>query len=453
MRIFRNRVEGGKALAAFIKPLVDQQTVIVGLARGGVETAKALADDLHLPMDVACPRKIGAPHHAELAIGAVSESGEAVWNEALLAELGVDGHWLKQAVQEQAAEAQRRVERFRAGLAPRDWRGKTVVLVDDGLATGATMRAALLGARREGAKRIIVAVPVSPPDTAERIRADADEFVCLETPLEFGAVGQFYEHFDQVSDDEVVALMNRATRDAPSKLLHHSIDSAEVQIPLTAGQPPGKATGSLLANLTLPDGARQCVLFVHGSGSSRHSPRNERVAQLLHQRGIATLLVDLLTEQEAAYDEQTRALRFDIDLLSSRVLESIRWLRHNPATAALAIGLYGASTGAAATLIAAAAIGSAIFAVVSRGGRPDLAGESLQSVRSPTLLIVGGDDYDVLMLNQQAYERLSCSKRLQIVPGATHLFEEPGALELAADAAIHWFEEHAPQPPSKHSSG
>jgi putative phosphoribosyl transferase len=440
MRIFRDRAEGGRALAALLQPLLDDHTIIVGLARGGVETAKALADRLHLPLDVACPRKIGAPHHAELAIGAVSESGEPVWNEALLAELGVDRQWLQQAVQEQAAEAKRRVERFRADLPLRNWQGRTVVLVDDGLATGATMRAALLGARREGATRIIVAVPVSPPDTAARIRAEADEFVCLETPLEFGAVGQFYEQFDQVSDDEVVTLMRNAKLGSPSRSFPPSLDSREVQIPLTTG----KTKGHLVANMTLPEGASQCVLFVHGSGSSRHSPRNERVAQLLHQRGIATLLVDLLTEQEAAYDEQTSALRFDIDLLASRVLESIRWLKSNPATGGLAIGLYGASTGAAAALIAAAAIGAAVFAVVSRGGRPDLAGESLRSVRSPSLLIVGGNDYDVLTLNQQAYEQLVCPKRLQVVPGATHLFEEPGTLELAAEAAIHWFEEHAP---------
>jgi putative phosphoribosyl transferase len=439
--MFQDRKAAGKALAEHLRqPLQGKPAVIVGLARGGVATARAVADVLKLPLDVVCPRKIGAPGHAELAVGAITESGQPVWNEELLRQLGLSPTSMAAAIQEQSDEAQRRLKRFRHGMPERQWKGKTVVLVDDGLATGATMRAALRAARAEGAAQIMVAVPVSPPETLARIAAECDAVICLSTPEFFEAVGQFYEQFDQVSDDEVLALLQQPRADSPDSS-RSPVSPMEISIPLQ--KEPAKDQ-RLLGNLTQPEGARQLVLFVHGSGSSRWSPRNEMVAAQLQRQGIATLLVDLLTEQEAQQDELTHALRFDIDLLTSRVLETIRWLKTQPATQQLAIGLYGASTGAAAALIAASALGTGVFAVVSRGGRPDLAGDSLLSVRSPTLLIVGGDDTDVLALNQQAFERLQCPKSLTVIPGATHLFEEPGTLERAAQAAVHWFGEYGP---------
>jgi putative phosphoribosyl transferase len=190
--------------------------------------------------------------------------------------------------------------------------------------------------------------------------------------------------------------------------------------------------------LALPEHTVGLVLFAHGSGSSRFSPRNNFVAQVLRQAGIGTLLMDLLTEKEDARYET----RFDIDLLTNRLLLATRWLQEQPSTKDLVIGYFGASTGAAAALKAAAAMGSDIGAVVSRGGRPDLAKESLAQVQSPTLLIVGGNDKVVLELNREAYARLTGEKELVIVPGATHLFEEPGALEEVARLATAWFKRY-----------
>jgi putative phosphoribosyl transferase len=191
------------------------------------------------------------------------------------------------------------------------------------------------------------------------------------------------------------------------------------------------------ALLELPAEARGIVLFAHGSGSSRHSPRNTFVARVLHEHGIGTLLLDLLTLAEDL-DYQTR---FDIDLLTHRLLVATRWVKiHTPPSRPLSIGYFGASTGAAAALQAAAAMGDDIHAVVSRGGRPDLAGEhDLSKVKAPTLLLVGSRDEDVLELNRAAYVRLPCSKELSIIPGATHLFEEAGALEQVAEQAAAWF--------------
>jgi dienelactone hydrolase len=202
------------------------------------------------------------------------------------------------------------------------------------------------------------------------------------------------------------------------------------------------ATVTLEGNLNLPDGARGIVLFAHGSGSSRHSPRNRYVAQLLNQARLATLLVDLLTAEEEAIDLRTAQLRFDIGLLATRLADVTDWLVQYPDTQALQIGYFGASTGAAAALVAAAERPSAVGAVVSRGGRPDLAGPYLPRIRAPTLLIVGGNDFQVIELNRAAFAQLYCEKELVIIPGATHLFEEPGALGKVAQLAREWFEQH-----------
>lgn len=198
----------------------------------------------------------------------------------------------------------------------------------------------------------------------------------------------------------------------------------------------------LQGNLMIPDEAKGVVLFAHGSGSSRFSPRNRLVAQTLNAGGLGTLLVDLLTSQEEMLDQQTRHLRFDIGLLAKRLVTITDWLRRQPQTRDLTIGYFGASTGAAAALIAAAERPDEAQAVVSRGGRPDLAGPALAQVNAPTLLIVGGNDKSVITLNLQALEALQGEKEIEIIPGATHLFEEPEALEKVAHLAQRWFENH-----------
>jgi putative phosphoribosyl transferase len=200
--------------------------------------------------------------------------------------------------------------------------------------------------------------------------------------------------------------------------------------------------GSLTGDLSVPDDARGTVLFAHGSGSSRKSPRNVQVAEALQGRGLATLLIDLLTPDEAYADEVDGRHRFDIPLLAERLELAIHQLEKEPSTSALPLGCFGASTGAAAALVAAARLPERIGAVVSRGGRPDLAGDSLADVTAPTLLIVGGRDDVVLELNREAQGRLGGPSHLEVVPNATHLFEEPGALEQVADLAADWFARH-----------
>src|SRR5205823_11682576 len=199
---------------------------------------------------------------------------------------------------------------------------------------------------------------------------------------------------------------------------------------------------SFEGNLSLPDYAIALVLFAHGSGSSRHSPRNQFVARVLNNSGLATLLFDLLTPEEEAIDARTAELRFNIKLLAERLVHATNWAKRQQQTRNLRIGYFGSSTGGAAALVAAAELAQQVGAIVSRGGRPDLAGEALPRVQAPTLLIVGGEDDVVIGLNQRALTQMHCEAKLEIVPGATHLFEEPGALDRVADLAADWFVHH-----------
>lgn len=214
-------------------------------------------------------------------------------------------------------------------------------------------------------------------------------------------------------------------------------EEREVWIPADGGQLAGR--------LTIPDSPLGVVLFAHGSGSSRHSARNRAVARALQEAGLATLVFDLLSEDEVREDERTQGLRFNIRLLAERVAAAIDWLQRLRETAHLHVGCYGSSTGAAAALVAAAARPAAVGAVVSRGGRPDLAGDALSRVQSPTLLLVGSKDEPVLELNREALLRLHGERELRVIPGAGHLFEEPGALEAVAREAAEWFAYHLPR--------
>ena len=202
---------------------------------------------------------------------------------------------------------------------------------------------------------------------------------------------------------------------------------------------------SLHGDFGWPLAPKGLVVFAHGSGSSRHSSRNQQVARLLEQHEFATLLIDLLTEDEEAVDRRTSHLRFDIDMLAGRLVAIVDWLRGRPGTATLPLGLFGASTGAGAALVAVAARPDQIAAVVSRGGRPDLAGAALPHVTAPTLLIVGGNDTAVIAMNRDAMSRMRCDVSIEIVPGATHLFEEPGTLDRVAELAANWFGRHLRQ--------
>ena len=312
-------------------------------------------------------------------------------------------------------------------------------MVDDGVATGATVRASLRAIRKLEPEKLILAVPVAAPDTLAALRDEADELVCLFAPHYLRAIGEFYLDFMPTSDDEVLALLHdaRALPEEPAEALP-TLRSGAIDRKVRVGAQDEQLDG----NLHVPEGATGLVLFAHGSGSSRHSPRNRFVAQALREAGLGTLLFDLLTSAEEAEDRWTGLLRFDIGLLARRLIGATDWVAREEALKELSIGYFGASTGAAAALVAAAKRPEIVRAVVSRGGRPHLAKRSLAQVRAPTLFIVGGADVEVLTLNEAACARIPGPRELAVVPGATHLFEEPGALEEVARLAAQWFTRH-----------
>jgi predicted phosphoribosyltransferase/dienelactone hydrolase len=388
-----------------------------------------VADALGAPLDVIVVRKLGVPYQPELAMGAIGEDGVRVVDQRIVGLVGASSADIARVEERERIELSRRAERFRRGHARVPLSGRHVIVIDDGVATGSTARAACEVARAEGASRVTLAVPVAPSEWVERLGDVADELVAVETPAAFRAVGQFYVDFRATTDDEVVAVLARAAaRRAGDRPEPRGRMDCEVDITLGTLHLPG--------HLTVPAGATGLVVFAHGSGSSRHSPRNEFVAEILHESGLGTLLFDLLTEDEAS----NRSHVFDVGLLAERLVGVTEWARLR--SDALPIGYFGASTGAAAALRAAVVLGDDVAAVVSRGGRPDLTGRCLAAVRAPTLLIVGGADTTVLGLNRQAYEQIRCERRLCVVPGATHLFEEPGTLRIAAEAARDWFVRH-----------
>ena len=425
--MFRDRKDAGVKLAAALRHYRGKDTLVLALPRGGVVLGREIAEFLGAPLDILIVRKLGVPWQPELAMGAIAETGAVILNEDVISGYNISRQQVDEAISAQGKEIERRRQIYRRGKGITPVKGKTVILVDDGVATGATMKAALSALRKDGPAKLIAAVPVSPPETQEAIKRMTDDFVCLEVHPFFTAIGSFYYDFKQVPDEEVISILEEAASSAS-----RAVD------PVSDKLIPADSV-MLEGDLQIPHGARAVVVFAHGSGSSRHSPRNKFVAHALRAQGLGTLLFDLLTAgEDVAYEK-----RFDIALLTGRLIAATKWLRDknkNPSAAGLAIGYFGSSTGAAAALRAAAHFGDDVGAVVSRGGRPDLAGEEvLRKLRSPTLLIVGGQDRIVIELNRRAFEYITAEKRLEIVPGATHLFEEPGTLEEVARLAAGWF--------------
>ncbi len=420
---FRDRVDAGRELAELLLSLRGKDVVVLGLPRGGIPVAAEVARRLHAPLDVIVVRKLGVPVQPELAMGAIGEGGVRVMNDDVLGAIHIGEAEIARVEHHERAELQRRAELFRGDRPNLPLCGRIALVIDDGIATGSTAAAACRVARAHGAERVVLAVPVASPGSLRMLRQVADEVISIDTPEHIRSVGEWYQDFSQTSDEEVIALLSEAARRSDPL-------DREVEVTVGALRLPG--------HLTVPPGALGLVVFAHGSGSSRHSSRNQLVADVLHRAGLGTLLFDLLSAEEV----HERSKVFDIDLLGARLVAATGWLRNLAELSSVPLAYFGASTGAAAALVAAAEVGPDIVAVVSRGGRPDLAGGRLPVVRSPTLLIVGGDDHQVLELNRRAAAELRCEHQLVVITGATHLFEEPGTLQAAAKLARDWLTRH-----------
>ncbi|CCM79441.1 erythromycin esterase family protein [Rhizobium mesoamericanum] len=425
---FLDRIDAGRQLATKLVKLKLDRSVVYALPRGGVPVALEIARALNAPLDLILVRKIGAPGAPEVALGAVvdGESPETVVNQNVRLASGADDAYLERARQRELVELERRRMLYLGNRARVDPKGRTAIIVDDGLATGATAKAALTAMRGQGATKIVLAIPVAPQETLAEMRQYADVVVCLHPAKDFWGVSSFYEDFHQLTDEETIGLLRQGRTEFEKAEPNPS--KRQIAVP-----PLG-----LVGDLSVPPEPRGIILFAHGSGSSRLSPRNIAVADSLNDAGFATLLLDLLTADEA----ENRRNVFDIPLLAERLLEASIWIGAEPDIADLPLGLFGASTGAGAAMLASAELRERVSAIVSRGGRPDLAGRRLTEVEAPTLFIVGGNDEQVLALNREALAALTCEKLLRVVPGATHLFEEPGALEAVTEMASAWFQHY-----------
>lgn len=452
--VFTDRGDAGEQLAEALGEVAGHQPIVLALPRGGVPVAVPVAEKLGVPLDVVVVRKLGVPWNPEFGFGAVGEGGVAVIDSQLIRQLKLTDEEVGQVMATESAEVERRLAQYRAGRPAPDLRDRTAIVVDDGIATGSTLAAAVALLRDRGVARVVVAAPVGSASSVARLRDLADDVVVLAVPPDFRAVGVHYRDFSQLSDAQVQELLAEVAAATPLP------PAAAATSYTTPGSDGGGDVAGLAEQLglspmadhelmipadgvTLPgfmhlpsEHPSGLVIFVHGSGSSRLSPRNLTVARRLQERGMATLLFDLLTPSEDA--DPGRAAVFDVALLARRLVAVTKWVTGEQATS-IPVGFFGASTGGGAALVAAAEIMPPVAAVVSRGGRPDLAGQALSKVVSPTLLIVGARDPQVLELNRRAADRLKCYHQLVVVPGASHLFAESGTLEQVCDLAGDWF--------------
>ncbi|HET8723901.1 MAG TPA: alpha/beta family hydrolase [Anaeromyxobacteraceae bacterium] len=408
-----------------LRPHCGAHPVILGLPRGGVIVAVEVARALCADLDVVVVRKVGAPGSEEFALGAIAEGG-AVWlNHEGMTATGLGEHQVLHLAEREATELARRIRIYRRTRPALDLAGRTAVVVDDGVATGATAIAAARSARLRGAARVILGAPVIAAASVPALRREFDEVVAVERPDPFRAVGEWYERFEQVSDEEVLASLHRGG----------SVHRRVLRVPVEGG---GEESHAVEAELAVPERPRGLVALVHGSGSGRRSPRNTRVADELRAAGFATLLVDLLTAEEAAKGEGS-PVAGDVPRLAARVAAAVRIAIAQPEARGLGVGLVGSSTGGAVALACAAEHPHLVAAVVCRGGRPDLLPPGLlATVHAPVLLLVGSLDEEVMRHNRAAMRHLPAAQ-LAVVHGATHLFEEPGALEAVSRLACGWF--------------
>jgi putative phosphoribosyl transferase len=426
---FRDREDAGRHLAQGLAKYAGAPgLLVIGLPRGGIPVARVVADDLHAPLEVFVARKLGVPGIPEVALGAISEGSDAIVEESVSWFIGVPRRVLQRIAARERQEIARRVAAYRPTHGLPAIRDRTVILVDDGAASGATLSAAAqsLGNRRPA--RLVVATPVASQAALDSLRPHCADVVTLATPDPFQTVSTWYRDFAPVSDEHVSDLLGRT----------HVVNTA---IPEDAERPVHiPLDGEVLeGDLGTPnEPSRGLIILAHGGGSSRASYRNRYLAGRLRLEGLATLRLDLLTKDERATDANEASLRFEVPRIAHRMLTACEWLCREGVEGASRLAIIGASTAAAAALVAAAVRPELVHTVISRGGRVDLANDALRRVRVPVLLIVGSADPDTLRWNRAAARLLQSPARLIIVPGASHTFEKPGALGAVGEHVTRW---------------
>lgn len=427
---YRDRHHAGVVLARELSDYAGREPVIVAIPHGGVPVAAAVAQALGGELDIMVVHKLGVPGHPHIAAGALTSSGAANINHRAMGSFGVSPVALERALDKERLVLEQHERELRCGRPEKSVADRTVIVVDDGIATGTTLRTAIRALRARGAKKVVVAVPVAGAQALQALRHETDEIVCPSVAEPFFAIAHSYEDFSSVSAAFAKRLLDeheslRQSAKSNANLVSHDL-------PIQVGDV------RIAGTLTVPDRARGIVVFLHGSGSNRFSPRNAFVARALERAGFATLLVDLLTAEEQAGDAAVHELGNDVALLGRRAVAIVDWLKLDPKLGALPLALFGSSSGTAAAVIAASQRPQEVLAIVSRGGRPDLAEQALPNVKAEMLLIVGSDDRAVLELNRAAALRLRAHHRLEVIPDPTHLFAEPDSLEQVSELTIRF---------------
>lgn len=428
--IYRDRHHAGVVLARELSGYAGQSPLIVAIPHGGVPVAAAVAQALEAELDIMVVHKLGVPGHPHIAAGALTSGGAANINHRAIGSFGVTPVALERALDRERLVLEQHERVLRSGRPAKSVAGRTVIVVDDGIATGTTLRTAVTALRARGASKVVVAVPVAAEQALEVLRHEADEIVCPSITARFFSIGQSYEDFAPVGAAFAQRLLDVHETAAQSARKTASLVGHDVPVQL--------GDVRIAGTLTVPDDARGMVVFLHGSGSNRFGPRHAFVARALERAGFATLLVDLLTAEEQAGDADVHELGNDVRFLGRRAVAILDWLNLHPKLSKLPLALFGSSSGAAAAMIAASERPKQVLAVVSRGGRPDLAEQALPNVEAKTLLIVGSDDHAVLELNRAAALRLRAPHRLEVIADATHLFAEPDSLEQVSELTLRF---------------
>ncbi|MFC9089610.1 phosphoribosyltransferase family protein [Nocardiopsis dassonvillei] len=428
---FADRSEAGRRLAERVRPFAVDEPLVLALPRGGVPVGAELALRLGADFDVLMVRKIGLPGHPELGVGAVAEDGRVLYDDRALARLHVPRQALSDTVAAERDELDRRRRVYRGERPPPRIAGRDCVVVDDGVATGGTARAALRMVRQAGPARLVLAVPVASPEAVALLREEADALVVLSAPDNFRAVGEWYRDFGQLSDDHVTAILaeNAHTRPRSGRTRH-------VRVPVGGVHLDG--------DLTVPAETRGAVVMAAGEG--RADERWRSVASVLRQAGYTTLLMDLLTERErppgSSGTAPDAASGVGADELGERLGAAAAWLRRTSDTADEPLGVLASGDAAASALVAAARYPRDVAAVVAHGGRIDVAEASLPDVRASVLVLLEGDDSFLRELGEWTRARIGGSTDLRVVSGAERLLRDSREWRRVAAEALDWFDRH-----------